>query len=246
MAQVTPVSATNAARATVYTALTEPFVRKLRERRASVETVLRSHAVDETLRDLRLLSSVFDAFVAPIEPSAAILSSIRSDLRRNMWTSPNARVGALFKYDGILWTGSIETSCLDRCGDTYENVTLRLPTDGCLLRSDADALARGDILPQRRHHGRTFYEMTHLGATALAPISNYMLALLGAAPGGEPGVDLEVLYCGKEDRLDCVCVDRRQAPVLVRTVQVFFEPGWPAARVPPNHPGPWAMGGAAV
>ena len=238
-------SAAELARRDIYSGLTQRVVEELRARGVDVETVLLSdRAVDETLRDLGLLVAVFSAFVAG-KPGAALLSIIKGDWERKTgeWTSPNASRGALFKHDGTVWKGTLDTSSLTVDEETYENVTLRLPTDGCLMRSDADAAGRGEIMPgpaRLHHHSRAFYEMTPLGATVLAPICTYMLHLLGAAPG-EADIDLEVLYCGSEDRLDCKCVDRRAAPALVRTVQVSFEPGWPAAPVPPNHPGPWTV-----
>jgi hypothetical protein len=239
------LSAAASLRKSFYAGLTAPIVRELRVRGIDVETMLLSdRAIHETLRDLHLLAGVFSAFVAPGESGAALLATVKRDWSIGAWTSPDACRGALFEFDGVDWAARVETSYLsNRLGRRYENVSVRLPTDGCLLRSDTDMQARGETragAPRLHHHGRAFYEMTPLGASVLKPICDYMLETVGASPSGADGVSLEIVYCGSEDRLDCKCVDRRAAPGLVRTLQVCFEPGWPAAPVPPNHPGPWA------
>lgn len=234
-------------RQAIFSGLNERVIQELRSRGVDVEAVLLSdRAIDETLRDLHVLVKVFRAFAAPGTPGEAMLSCIQHDWHRGVWsttTKAKSSMGVLFEFDGIDWAGSVDTSVLadPARGRRYENVSIHLPTDGCLMRSNSDAMAREDTVPERQHHhSRAFYEMTPLGASVLAPICEFMRLLVGAKVD-DHGVDFEVLYCGSDDRLDCKCVDRRGAPALVRTVQVSFEPGWPAAPVPPNHPGPWAV-----
>ena len=152
--------------------------------------------------DLHLLVSVFDAFVTPGDPGAAILSTVGRDWRCANWPFPGTRLGALFEYDGIDWFGHVEASAHSYRGRRYENVTIRLPTDGCLLRSTADAVARGGGIvegPGRlHHHNRAFYHMT-----VLVPICDPMLQLMGRSARwrGRRGSGSALLRLGGPARL---------------------------------------------
>ena len=220
--------------------LSRELVEGLRKRHIDVETaVFGEAAIDASLRDPRLLVEFFKAFAK--SGGDAAMATVANSWRDSSWTVPTqSSIPVQFSFEGVEWIARVESELtINSCnGLRFANLIVRLATDGCLLRSDLDMQNRGEISTVLRtlHHGRPFFEMTELGASVFRPIRDNMLHLL-AASAGEVGVDFIATYCGSEDRIDLKCADRR-TPLVVRTVQISFEPGWPADSVPRNHPWP--------
>jgi len=217
-----------ALRQVLYGKLSREAVMGLRRRRIDVETAMFGDAaVDDSLRDPRLLVDVFDAFAAC--GGDAALANVAKKWGDPTWTvSTQSSVSVQSTFEGMEWISHVELELTvnPRNGRRFANIMLRLATDGCLLLSEADMQRRGEIstVLQSLHHGRPFFEMTDLGASVFRTIRDSMLQLLGASVGE---VEFIAMYCGYVDRMDLKCIDRR-LPLLVRTVQVSFEPGRPA------------------
>lgn len=223
-----------ALRHVLYGKLSRGVVKELRRRRIDVETArFGDAAVDDSLRDPRLLVDAFAAFAAC--GGDAALASVAEKWSDPTWaTSTQSSVPVQFTFEGVEWISHVELQLTVNLsnGRRFANVMVCLVTDGCLLSSDVDMQNRGEIstVLQSLHHGpdRPFFEMTALGASVFRPIRDSMVRLLGASVDE---VDFTAMYCGSDDRIDLTCIDRR-SPLLVRTVQVSFEPGRPADAVP--------------
>ena len=156
LATCTSVRSPLALRHVLYGQLSRSVVTGLRKRRIDVETALFGDAaVDDSLRDPRLLVDFFAAFAACGGDDA--LANVAEKWSDPNWTtSTQSSVPVQFTFEGVEWITHVELELTVnlRNGRRFANVMVRLATDGCLLSSDVDMQNHGEISTTAAHSSR--------------------------------------------------------------------------------------------